>query len=86
MKHPQFKDSPCLYKNADRIKFYEVSEEELLDIYAHVHDKTDYKYDVSEGEIIVKDYIDWLNTDEIKKGTEEFKEKQAKGLASAPTL
>ena len=26
MKHPQFKDGPYLYRNADRIKFYEITE------------------------------------------------------------
>ena len=86
MKHPQFKDNPCLYRNADRIKFYEVSEEEVLDIYKHVHEKTDYVYDIEEGEINVKDYITWLNRSDIQEEVKAFKEKQAKGLESAPTL
>ena len=86
MKYPQFKDNPCLYRNADRIKFFEVSEDEILDIHAHVHDKTDYKYKVEDGEIIVKDYIEWLNSDKIKAETEAFKKRQADGLKSAPKL
>jgi allophanate hydrolase subunit 1 len=86
MKHPQFKDGPFLYKNADRIKFYEVTEKEILDIYEHVHNKTDYKYEIEEGQIVVKDYLNWLNSEEVKKGAEEFRKKQAEGAAKAPKL
>ena len=86
MTHPQFKGNPCLYKNADRVKFFEVSEEEILDIHKRVHEKPDYKYQVEEGEIIVKDYIEWLNSDKIKAETEAFKKRQADGLKSAPKL
>jgi allophanate hydrolase subunit 1 len=86
MKHPQFKDSPCLYRNADRIKLYEVSEAEIDEIYAHVHEKTDYNYEVAQGEIIVKDYLDRLNSDEIRAETKAFRQRQAEGMAAAPKL
>lgn len=86
MKHPQFKEGPFLYRNADRIRFYETSEEEILDIYKHVHEKTDYEYDIEEGQIIVKDYIEWLNREDVKKETEDYLAKQARGAAEAPKL
>lgn len=86
MKHPQFKDNPCLYRNADRIKFFEVSEDEILSIYERVHEKPDYQYQIEEGEIVVKDYIEWLNSNQVKQETEAFKKRQAEGLASAPKL
>ena len=86
MKHPQFAETPFLYRNADRIKFYEVSEAEILDIYSHVHDKTDYKYEIDEGEIVVKDFIDWLHSDQIQKETAEFNKKREAGMAAAPKL
>lgn len=86
MKHPQFKDNPCLYRNADRIKLHEVTEEEIDGIYAHVHEKTDYVYHIEQGEIVVKEYLDWLNSDEIQAETRAFKDRQAKGAASAPKL
>ena len=86
MKHPQFQNNPCLYRNADRIKFFEVSEDEILDIYKHVHEETDYKYQVEDGEIIVKDYLAWLSKEDIKAETAAFKKRQAEGLASAPKL
>ena len=86
MKHPQFREAPFLYRNADRIRFYETSEDEILDIYRRVHEKTDYKYDIEESQIVVRDYIDWLNRDDIRKETEAYLEKQAKGAAEAPKL
>lgn len=86
MKHPQFKDTPFLYRNADRIKFYETTEKEILDIYEHVHNKTDYRYEIEEGEIIVKDFIEWLNSDKIQKEAAEFNKKREAGMAKAPKL
>lgn len=86
MKHPQFADTPFLYRNADRVKFYEVSEKEVLNIYEHVHDKTDYKYEIEEGEIVVKDYIAWLNSYDIQKESAEFNKSRLEGLAKAPKL
>jgi urea carboxylase len=86
MKHPQFKDNPCLYRNADRIKFYESTEKEVIEVYDHVHNKTDYKYEIEEGEIVVKDFVKWLNSKKIQKETEEFRKKQADGAAKAPRL
>jgi urea carboxylase len=86
MKHPQFKDNPCLYRNADRIKFYESTEKEVIEVYDHVHNKTDYKYEIEEGEIVVKDFVKWLNSKKIQKEAEEFRKKQADGAAKAPRL
>lgn len=86
MKHPQFKEGPFLYRNADRIRFHEAAEQEVLDIHEHVHNKTDYRYDVEEGSIVVKDYTDWLNRDDIRRETEAYLKKQAEGAATAPKL
>lgn len=87
MKHPQFKESPFLYRpSGDRIKFYEITEKELLNIYDHVHNKTDYKYEIEDGEIIVKDYLEFLKRDDVVKGTEEFQKKQEEGTKKAPRL
>jgi allophanate hydrolase subunit 1 len=86
MKHPQFADNPCLYRNADRIKFYEVSEAEIDDIYKHVHEQTDYKYDVEDGKIVVREYLDWIDSPDVKAEAEAFRARQAEGLKSAPKL
>lgn len=85
-KHPMFKDSPFLYKPADRIKFHEVSEAEILEIYKHVHEQTDYEYQIEEGEIVVKEYLEFYNSPEVQKGAKEFQEKQKEGTKKAPRL
>ena len=87
MKHPQFKNGPFLYRpSGDRIRFVETSEKEILDIYTHVHDKTDYVYDIKESQLSVKDYLDFLAKPEVIRGAEEFARKQEIGAKTAPTL
>lgn len=85
-KHPLFRDSPFLYRNGDRIKFHEVSESEILNIYDHVHDKTDYQYEIDQGCIRIKDYMDFVQSDAVVKGAKAFREKQARGAMEAPRL
>lgn len=85
-KHSLFKDSPFLYRNGDRIKFHEVSEEEILHIYEHVHEKTDYTYEIEDGTIVAREYVAFLNSDPVKNGAELFQQKQAEGLKTAPRL
>jgi len=85
-KHPMFKNSPFLYQNADRVKFHEVSEEEVIEIYKHVHEKTDYVYQIDEGSVIVKDYISFISSEIVKEEVKKLKEKQAEGVKKAPRL
>ncbi len=85
-KHPLFKETPFLYRNGDRIKFHEVKEAEILNIYEHVHDKTDYEYEIEQGKILVKDYISFVKSKTVVDGIAEFKEKQAEGAKIAPRL
>jgi allophanate hydrolase subunit 1 len=75
-KHPLFKISPFLYQSADRIKFHETTEDEILQIFEHVHDKTDYKYEIKESEIIVREYLDFYNSENVQKGVCVLKHKQ----------
>lgn len=85
-RHPQFKDGPFLYQVADRVKFHETTEKEVVDIYGHVHDKTDYVYEIEEGEIKAKDYMAWFESEEVQKGAKELQAKQAEGVKKAPRL
>lgn len=85
-KHPLFKETPFLYRNGDRIRFHEVSEDEIVDIYKHVHEETDYEYQIEEGKIIVKDYLDFINSEAVKEGAKAFQAKQAEGVKKAPRL
>ncbi|HSM73573.1 MAG TPA: carboxyltransferase domain-containing protein [Desulfobacterales bacterium] len=85
-KHPLFRETPFLYRNGDRIKFHEVSEAEILRIFEHVHEKTDYRYEIEEGRIVVKDYLSFISSDAVQQGVAAFKQKQAEGSRSAPRL
>jgi len=85
-KHPIFKDGPFLYRNADRVRFHETSEKEVIDIYKHVHEKTDYEYQIQKDQINAKEYIKWFNSQEIQAGIKELKTKQEKGVKEAPRL
>ena len=85
-KHPMFKDGPFLYRPADRVRFHETNEEEILSILDHVHNKTDYRYQTESGQIVVKDYLAWYHSEEVQKGMQALKAKQAEGVKKAPRL
>lgn len=85
-KHPQFKKGPFLYRNGDRIRFHETTEEDILRIYQEVHVKPKYAYQIEEGKILVKDYLAFIHSDEVKQGVEAFQAKQAEGTQKAPRL
>ncbi len=85
-KHPIFKDGPFLYRNADRVKFHETTEKEVVDIYGHVHDKTDYEYQIEKGQIKAKEYLEWYDSEEVQSGMKALKSKQAEGVKKAPRL
>jgi allophanate hydrolase subunit 1 len=87
MKHPQFKNGPFLYEpSGDRIRFVEASEKEILHIYEHVHEKTDYVYQIEEGEIVVKDYLDFCARPDVVAEANKNNELRAEGMKTAPTL
>ncbi|MDR1136203.1 MAG: allophanate hydrolase subunit 1 [Clostridiales Family XIII bacterium] len=87
MKHPMFKDGPFLYRpSGDRIRFVEASEKDILDIHEHVHDKTDYEYQIEDGELVVKDYLEFLSRDDVAKGAADFLARQKEGAKAAPRL
>ncbi len=85
-KHPIFNDGPFLYRNADRVKFHETTEKEVVDIYGHVHEKTDYEYQIEQGQIKAKEYLEWYNSEEVQSGMKALKSKQAEGVKKAPRL
>ena len=85
-KHPIFQNGPFLYKPADRVRFHEVTETEVLEIYDHVHNQTDYEYKIDEGKIVVKDYLAWYNSEKVQAGMKALKVKQAEGVKTAPRL
>jgi allophanate hydrolase subunit 1 len=86
-KHPLFKDGPTFFRAGDRIRFHPVAEEEVLDIYRHVHEAPyDYEYDIKEDVFRVADYLEFRNDREVQKGAAELQAKQAVGVKKAPAL
>lgn len=85
-KHPIFKNGPFLYRNADRVQFHETTEKQVLEIYGHVHEKFDYVYQIEEGQIKAKEYLEWYNSPEVQTGMMALKAKQAEGVKTAPRL
>lgn len=81
-KHPQFKESPILCKATDIIKYYEVSEEELQEIYKLVREGEEWEYDITERKFSLRQ---WLNfCEQVKDETEEFRKKQEYGRTVTP--
>jgi urea carboxylase len=86
-QHPLFKDGPTFFRAGDRLRFHEVSEPEVLEIYKHVHGpEFDYEYDIQEDVFKVADYLEFREQPEVQTGAKAFKENQAKGVEVAPAL
>ena len=85
-KHPLFKESPTFFKAGDRIRFHEVSEAEILEIYRHVHEDTDYVYDIQPARFHVKEWLDFYNSPPVQAGTKELLAKQEAGTKIAPRV
>jgi urea carboxylase len=86
-QHPLFKDGPTFFRAGDRLRFHEVSEPEVLEIYKHVHGpEYDYEYQIEEAEFKVADYLRFREQPEVAEGAKAFKENQAIGVKNAPAL
>jgi len=85
-KHSLFKQSPTFFRAGDRIKFFEVTEAEILYIYRHVHEATDYQYDIKPGKFVVKDWLAFYNSDQVQKGYRDLLAKQEEGTKIAPKV
>lgn len=76
-KHPQFKESPVLFKPTDIIKYYEVTEEELLAIHKLVHNGCKWEYDIKKRIFSLKEWLKFY--DSQKDEIEDFTKRQEKG-------
>lgn len=57
-RNSAFVNSPVLLRPSDRIRFYEVEEEHLLEQFARVHDGS-YTYEIEESSFDVGEYQRW---------------------------
>lgn len=85
-KHPLFKDGPTFFKAGDRIKFHEVTEDEVLYIYKHVHEDTDYVYDIKQDKFKVKDWLEFYNSPEVQQEVKALLARQEAGTKAAPSV
>lgn len=85
-KHPLFKESPTFFKAGDRIRFYETTEEEVLKIHRLVHEETKYDYDIKYGKFVVKDWLEFYNSEAVQKGMKQLLARQEEGVKAAPKV
>jgi len=81
-KHPQFKESPVLFRSTDILKYYEVSEEELREIYRLVHEEGKWQYDITDRKFSLRKWLDFC--EQVKDEADEFREKQEYGRKVTP--
>ncbi|MGQ9557953.1 MAG: carboxyltransferase domain-containing protein [Desulfurispora sp.] len=85
-KHPLFQESPTFFRAGDRIRFYESSEEEVLEIYRHVHEETDYEYNIQSGKFVVKEWLEFYNSLPVQEGMKQLQAKQEAASKIAPRV
>jgi urea carboxylase len=85
-KHPLFKESPTFFRAGDRIRFHETSEEEILKIHRLVHEERKYNYDIKPGKFIVRNWLEFYNSEAVQKGMKGLLAMQAEGVKAAPKV
>jgi len=81
-KHPQFKESPILFKPTDILKYYEVSEEELREIHRLVHQEKKWEYDITQRKFSLREWLKFCEG--VKDEAEKFRNKQEYGRKVTP--
>jgi urea carboxylase len=87
-KHPAFKEKPFLLQSSDRIVYYEISEDKLLEIYELVHEEgsSKYIYSIEQSVFKVKDWLNFVSRADVRAEVEEFmrKKKEAQKSIQVP--
>lgn len=74
--HKQYKDSPALFRPTDILQYYEVKEEELLDIYQMVKEGK-WGYDICSRRFSLSEWLKFYET--VKSEAELLRQKQING-------
>ncbi|MEM3031874.1 MAG: carboxyltransferase domain-containing protein [Nitrososphaerota archaeon] len=84
--HPDYRDSPYLLKYSDRIKYQEVPEEKLLDIYRAVHEEHSprFRYYIKEERFRVRDWINFVNREDVQEEVREFEKRKREAQKTVP--
>ena len=80
-KHPQFKESPALLRSTDIIRYYEVSEAELNEIYETVG-RGGWEYDIQPRKFSLKEWLQF--NEQVQAEAAEFRKKQEYGRKNTP--
>lgn len=84
--HPAFKDRPFLLQASDRIRYVEVSEDRLLEIYRLVHEEKSpaYVYSIKEERFQVSKWLEFVNREDVKEGVRQFEARKREAQKSVP--
>jgi allophanate hydrolase subunit 1 len=80
-KHPQFKESPALLRSTDIVKYYEVTESELNELY-ETQEQGGWEYDIQPKKFSLKEWLKF--NEQVQAETEEFRKKQEYGRKNTP--
>ena len=87
MAHPVFKEGPTFFLPGDRIRFFAISEEELLDSIRRVHEPPhDYEFEMHDDVLRVREFLAFRNRPDLQEAARAVAVRQAEGLANAPAL
>lgn len=76
-----FRENPLLLRAGDRVKFHQVTEEELLQLFEDVRGDR-YRYQIEESPFDVGAYLEWLPT--IRDESEERRQRREQAAAVTP--
>tara|TARA_A100001015_G_scaffold314958_1_gene425657 strand:- start:206 stop:1219 length:1014 start_codon:yes stop_codon:yes gene_type:complete len=79
-KREGFEEAPWLLRHFDRIQYYAVTEEELIDLRAK-NDSGDYCFEISEGRFSLEEHLRFCRN--IDAETKAFKQQQSEAIEIA---
>ncbi len=79
-KRDGFEDAPWLLRHFDRLQYYSVSEEELLELRSQ-NESGDYTFEISEGRFSLEEHLSFCN--DIEEETNAFKKQQSDAIEVA---
>jgi urea carboxylase len=87
LKHPVFSDGPSFFLPGDRIRFFQVSETELLGAIKRVHEAPyDYEFAIEPGTLKVEEFLAFRSRADVQEAAEALIARQRAGLSKAPAL
>jgi len=85
-RHPAYKERPFLLQSSDRIVYYEISEDKLLEIYRLVHEEVSptFTYTIEHSRFKVKDWLNFINRSDVIEEVKEFERRKREAQKRVP--